>query len=68
MVIKTAEEGWGELEGIVGGPWMTENVIVSEVGASFLGYRLCFPELRFEAKSHRESGLLQCVVCLGVQK
>lgn len=24
---------------------MTENVIINEVGASFLGYRLCFPEL-----------------------
>ena len=25
---------------------MTENVIVNEVGASFLGCSLCFPELR----------------------
>lgn len=35
---------------------------VNEVGASFLGCTL------FVSKSGRESGLLQCIVCLGVQK
>lgn len=46
MVIKTEEWGWGGPEENEGALWMTENVIVNEVGASFLGYTLCFPELR----------------------
>lgn len=47
MVIKTEEWGWrGEGKWVGAHVWMTENVIVNEVGAGFLGYSLLFPRVK----------------------